>query len=134
MPSTEQVPVHRSYNNGWFGAHGIYQGLRAVEIGAQRVVTFAVAPHPATSHDGDESALFVTIGRAEIDGVLCWRFCGGDDGRDPDGHSSHSLVASWEEQALAFAVAGLAIYLQRKCKAGWAIYRQPAKLNMAEAA
>jgi hypothetical protein len=126
--------VHRSYQPGWFGSHGIFQGLRAVEKGEQETVTFAVAPHPATCEDSDAGAIFVTIGRATVEGVLSWRFGGGDDGRDPAGFNSHALIASWDEQDLAHAAAGLALNLQRKAKTGWAIYRQPVAVSQAVAA
>ncbi|WP_298800040.1 hypothetical protein [uncultured Devosia sp.] len=134
MSDTISQPIHRSYARGWFGSHGIFHGLKAVESGEQAIVTFAIAPHPCTSDAPDSGSIFVTVGRSVVEGVLSWRFGGGDDGRDPDGHSSHALVASWEEQDLALAVAGLALYLQRKCPTGWAIYRQPVEAKMAEAA
>jgi hypothetical protein len=124
------VEIIRSYNLGWFGSHGVYEGLRDVLAGRQRVVTYAVAPHPAHAlwHDRPAAAgtpKLVTIGRGVVDGQPTWRFCGGDDGRDPDGFNSHALVATWEPDELALAAAGLGIYLQRQCKEGWAIYRQP---------
>ena len=128
------VSIHRSYDRGWFGSHGIFEGLRAVEKGEQQTVTFTAAPHPATSDDADDKAVFVTIGRAEVEGVLSWRICGGDDGRDPDGHKSHALCASWEEQDLALACAKLAMHMQMRCRTCWAIYRQPVEAAKAVAA
>ena len=132
MPMNISVPaeITRSYNRGWFGSHGVYEGLRDVLSGRQRVVTFAVAPHPAHALCHGEDAdtgmpKLVTIGRGIVEGLATWRYCGGAGGRDPDGFNSHALVATWEPDELALAAAGLGIFLQRQCKKGWAIYRQP---------
>ena len=116
MQTETKQGITRKYDNGWCGAGAIYQGLRAVQDGEQATVTFVVADHHT---EGDKVYHRATIGRAKVEGVLCWRWCG--EGGKPDANGSHAVCASWSEQDLALACAVVACALVKYD--GW-VYRQ----------
>ena len=117
---TEQIKVE--FSGQWCGASSVYYGLKDIESGLIETVSFAIADHPM-KYTQNKLHSIVTIGRAMVRGVLCWRFCG--EGNKPDGASSYAVCASWNDQDLGLASAVVASYLTQLAKENDAwIFRQ----------
>ena len=77
----------RRFANGWCGSEGVIAGLKAVDDGAQKAVTFLVADHP---NGGDRSYASVRVGLGRGSSGIQWRYAGG--GGDPEGAGSYKLA------------------------------------------
>lgn len=108
--------LDRSFFPGRCGPDSIVAGLQSILDGENETVTWVASQHP---REGNEVYATITIGRAVIDGVLTWRYCG--EGRKPDSAGSHALCASGDSQDLALAAARLACLLG---SIGTCIFRQ----------
>jgi len=107
--------IRRIFDHTFCGSDSYLHGLRAIEEGRADSCTWAIALHP---NDGDKVFDVVTIARAEVEGVLCWRI--------GIGAGSYALRASGESQDLTSAAIELADRLSYQCgkHGGWA-FRQP---------
>lgn len=107
----ETKPLKRQFNREDCGSSSVFYALKDIAEGKIKTAKFFIADHPITHVFEVYEA--VTVGRAEIEGVMCWRFCGERDEAYSVG--SHALCASWDDQDLALACANLSGYLHTLC-------------------
>lgn len=118
---TKKEVLRREFGKDFCGSSSVFYALKDILEGRSKTEKFFVADHPNSFFS--EVYESIVIGRAEIDGVLCWRFCGERD--LPDSNGSHALCASWDDQSLALACANLSAYLSMLCEKNKSEIRKP---------
>lgn len=101
------------YSRERCGASSVYYALKDVLEGVEAIATFEIRDHQQKFTQEKLHATF-SVGRAEVRGVMCWRWCG--ENNNPDGAGSHAVLASWDEQDLGLACAVVACFLGKEAQ------------------